>query len=206
VVICNVSNTRNSAPLCGPITHDLPSTNVLPESIMLPFLERWTSEEDLQWVHRASITPLVSSDPGFCSRIQRSMTEDPPPGASTNGAARRQVRPPRPLRRTPLQRPPESSLLCHWQGVQRLYKQLQHPPSLPPSRIYLWGLFVSPCYPHASCDAFRLCAGFVDVLLALGGVSDLQDSDGTIHLFVQALRNDPDCDDGSPLTTSHLNP
>ncbi|KAF9783719.1 hypothetical protein BJ322DRAFT_980721, partial [Thelephora terrestris] len=64
-------------------------------------------------------------------------------------------------------------------------------------------LFASHCYPQPSHDAFRLCTDFIRALLALDEVSDVQDSDGTremIHLFVQALRNDPDCNDGSPLT------
>lgn len=63
-------------------------------------------------------------------------------------------------------------------------------------------LLASYCYPCAPRDAFRICADFLNVLLTLDEVSDVQDSDGareTIHLFVRALRDDPGCDDGSPL-------
>jgi hypothetical protein len=63
-------------------------------------------------------------------------------------------------------------------------------------------LLASHAYPYAPRDAFRVCADFINILFALDEVSDLQDSDGareTIHIFVRVLRNDPDCDDGSPL-------
>ena len=64
-------------------------------------------------------------------------------------------------------------------------------------------LLASYCYPYAPhSNAFRVCADYLNVLLTLDEVSDVQDSNGareTIHLFVRALRGDPDCDDGSPL-------
>ena len=63
-------------------------------------------------------------------------------------------------------------------------------------------LLASYAYPYAPRDAFRVCADFVNILFTLDEVSDTQDADGareTIHLFVRVLRNDPDCDDGSPL-------
>ena len=47
-------------------------------------------------------------------------------------------------------------------------------------------LFAFYCYPHASNNAFRVFAVFIDVLLVLDEVSD-----------VQALRNDPDGEDRS---------
>lgn len=63
-------------------------------------------------------------------------------------------------------------------------------------------VLASYCYPYAPHDAFRICADFINILLTLDEVSDVQDSDGareTIHLFVRTLRDDPDCDDGTPL-------
>ena len=63
-------------------------------------------------------------------------------------------------------------------------------------------LLASYCYPHAPSDVFRVCADFLNILITLDEVSDVQDSNEvreTIHLFVRALRDDPDCDDGSPL-------
>lgn len=63
-------------------------------------------------------------------------------------------------------------------------------------------LFASYYYPHAPHEAVRICADFINILLALDEVGDVQDSDGareTIHLFVRALRGDSDCDSESPL-------
>ena len=64
------------------------------------------------------------------------------------------------------------------------------------------GLLASYCYPYAPRNELRVCADFLNILIMLDEVSDVQDSNGvreTIHLFVRALRDDPDCDDGSPL-------
>jgi hypothetical protein len=63
-------------------------------------------------------------------------------------------------------------------------------------------LLASYCYPYAPHDEFRVCADFLNVLFTLDEVSDVQDPDGareTIHLFVRALKDEPYCDDGSPL-------
>ena len=63
-------------------------------------------------------------------------------------------------------------------------------------------LFASYCYAFAPCDVFRICVDFFSVLLMLDEISDVQDSEGardTMHLFVRALGDDQDCDDGLPL-------